>query len=79
MRIGVDLIENIVEHCDQQVDKQNIGHQQVDGHDDWRNPPGGDACDLTLAPARWVDVICEHLRENKIQTLCSQKARKYLA
>ncbi len=44
----------VLEHSYEQVDQQNVGHQQVAGHDGWDNPGTG----LTRRQGHHHPILC---------------------
>lgn len=60
VRDCIDGLEYVVEDGDEQVDEEDVGHQEVHGHDCWGQPAARVAGDLTLASTVRVNVSGKH-------------------
>lgn len=62
MRYSINFNEDIVEHSDEQVDEQNVGDEQVHGHDYGRDPATRQTgFHPRFIPTRRIDVVSKYL------------------
>lgn len=58
----IHFLEDIIEDSYQQVDEEDIGHEEIGGHGYWSYPTTGFTWfESRASVARWIYVIRKHL------------------
>lgn len=56
----IDFLKDVVEHCNEEIDEEDVGHQKVHGHDCWGEPPPRVAGDLAFTATLRINVTSKH-------------------
>lgn len=56
MRDGIDWSENVIKYSNEEINEEDVSHQEVHGHDGGSDPTSRMARDLALATALGVNV-----------------------